>query len=57
MLTSKEIKVLKKCVEMANDWRGSLDPLDFDDHDEFIKSAMEIISKLNKLNKELKLTS
>ena len=48
MLTSKEIKVLKKCVEMANDWRGSLDPLDFDDHDEFIKSAMEIISKLNK---------
>ena len=51
MLTLKEIKVLKKCVEMANNWKGSLDPLDFDDHDEFIRSAREIIGKLNKERK------
>lgn len=30
---------------------GPLDPLDFDDHDEFIQAALEIINKLKKHRK------
>jgi len=47
MLAKSEIKVLQRCVEMASEWTGSLDPEDVPEREEFISGAYKILNKLS----------